>query len=405
MGKAYRAKIYINWPDEIIKQSGKMKKQSLKKAPKNRKYFYEIGIVAVLLAGVLGAGYYSDFVSTGYAIQRLQGVSPEASLPSSMNWAGVPWALFKSNGIADIDINETLIMAVPDPAVINNGANFNITAQGDYVWNKAWFYDGAIWRELTFTADPKRNGSSQYESSGWITKAAISTINGESSISTLPAGKYWFAAYTCQYVDSQWKCGCRTESDCGKWQTQNVVIGDWASNIDLFGDYMSAPPAERPLLAQQITGGQPITKPTISAWQTDFSLNGKVDFADFFLFADNFGLTYQDNNFNASYDLDNDLTVDFDDFFAFADHFGKTLIKIYSGGSSQVIAEGTSYNISMIGTSSASTAVIKVGTEQKTVSEGSATLIGGLNVFADGISQISITDQGQNSVKLSLWKP
>ena len=54
----------------------------------------------------------------------------------------------------------------------------------------------------------------------------------------------------------------------------------------------------------------------------DFDRNGRVDFDDFFVFADNFGLT----NFNATTDLDIDGDVDFDDFFVFADNFGKVMI-------------------------------------------------------------------------------
>ncbi|MBI2501807.1 MAG: hypothetical protein HYW07_01070, partial [Candidatus Latescibacteria bacterium] len=49
----------------------------------------------------------------------------------------------------------------------------------------------------------------------------------------------------------------------------------------------------------------------------DFDGNGRVDFADFFLFADVFG------SVNPLYDLDNSGRVDFADFFLFADDFGK----------------------------------------------------------------------------------
>lgn len=49
----------------------------------------------------------------------------------------------------------------------------------------------------------------------------------------------------------------------------------------------------------------------------DFDANGKVDFSDFFLFADGFGGS------DSKYDLDNSGGVDFSDFFIFADNFGK----------------------------------------------------------------------------------
>jgi len=50
----------------------------------------------------------------------------------------------------------------------------------------------------------------------------------------------------------------------------------------------------------------------------DFTDDGAVDFADFFLFADNFGGMEQ------RYDIVPDGVVDFSDFFLFADSFGKS---------------------------------------------------------------------------------
>ena len=49
----------------------------------------------------------------------------------------------------------------------------------------------------------------------------------------------------------------------------------------------------------------------------DFDMNGRVDFDDFFLFADAFGGT------DPRFDLNGNGRVDFDDFFLFADNFGK----------------------------------------------------------------------------------
>jgi hypothetical protein len=49
----------------------------------------------------------------------------------------------------------------------------------------------------------------------------------------------------------------------------------------------------------------------------DFDGNGRVDYQDFFLFADNFGSTAP------WFDLNGNGRVDYDDFFMFADNFGK----------------------------------------------------------------------------------
>ncbi len=310
-----------------------MKKQKAKKTSRNSRYFLEAGLVAVLVAGAFAFSAYDNFVSTGYSLQRFPGISLTASLPSWATWAGVPWSLFNSNAIANINENETLILAVPDPAAYNEGlkdVNFNITAQGDYIWKTGWLYNGTKWVPFTFSANEILGGSSQYYSSGWVTNASIATVNSQSNsnLSRLKPGGYWFVAYTCQYVNSQWKCGCRTATDCGKWQLQNMIINsssNLAVNTNLFDDYLNAPEAERPLLQEQITGGRTVVVPSVSALQADFSGNRVVDYDDFFQFADVFGKTVLENPAWQKFDLDGDFTVDFEDFFAFASRFGQTV--------------------------------------------------------------------------------
>lgn len=55
----------------------------------------------------------------------------------------------------------------------------------------------------------------------------------------------------------------------------------------------------------------------------DFSGDGRVDFADFLLFVQQFGLSQSDEGYDARYDLDNDGTIGFGDFLIFANAFGK----------------------------------------------------------------------------------
>lgn len=64
------------------------------------------------------------------------------------------------------------------------------------------------------------------------------------------------------------------------------------------------------------SGAAPLEGGTASALPGDFDQNGKVGFADFFLFADAFGGT------EPLFDLDGSGLVDFADFFLFADYFG-----------------------------------------------------------------------------------
>ena len=54
----------------------------------------------------------------------------------------------------------------------------------------------------------------------------------------------------------------------------------------------------------------------------DFSGDDRVDFDDFFLFADRFGSTSDSAAWDPAFDLVPNGAVDFDDFFAFADLFG-----------------------------------------------------------------------------------
>ena len=62
-----------------------------------------------------------------------------------------------------------------------------------------------------------------------------------------------------------------------------------------------------------------------TALRSDFNGDGKVDFDDFFLFADAFGRKQGEPGYDSKFDLDGGGTVDFNDFFTFADDFGKKL--------------------------------------------------------------------------------
>ena len=54
-----------------------------------------------------------------------------------------------------------------------------------------------------------------------------------------------------------------------------------------------------------------------------FGVDSRVDFDDFFIFADHFGLTAEDEMFDSAFDLVANNAVDLADFFAFAANFGK----------------------------------------------------------------------------------
>jgi hypothetical protein len=56
-----------------------------------------------------------------------------------------------------------------------------------------------------------------------------------------------------------------------------------------------------------------------------FGADARVDYDDFFIFADNFGLTAGSETFDSAFDLSPNNAVDFDDFFVFADNFGREM--------------------------------------------------------------------------------
>ena len=60
----------------------------------------------------------------------------------------------------------------------------------------------------------------------------------------------------------------------------------------------------------------------INVIQSDFTRDGKVDYDDFLLFADGFGVKAGQENYLPMFDLDYDNVIGFDDFLLFADQFG-----------------------------------------------------------------------------------
>src|SRR3989344_3461786 len=186
---------------------------------------YEAAFVVLILAVVVSFAYADDVPSSGQAI-----ASGEMSLLSQMSWAGAPWSLFDSNTIIDLNRNDALTK-VQEPVwldAVTKKAEFDIFARGDYIYSTGYVYlsGESRWQPITFAADTERGGGSQYLSGGWISGAAISEGN---SLSLMP-GTNFFVAYTCQWINGQWKCGCRTENDCGKWQVQTFEVSDSTGN-------------------------------------------------------------------------------------------------------------------------------------------------------------------------------
>jgi len=70
-----------------------------------------------------------------------------------------------------------------------------------------------------------------------------------------------------------------------------------------------------------------------------FGVDNKVDYDDFFIFADHFGLQAGEGAFDPAFDLVADNQVNFADFFVFADNFGRTVV-----GTGKVVPEMAGLN-------------------------------------------------------------
>ena len=83
--------------------------------------------------------------------------------------------------------------------------------------------------------------------------------------------------------------------------------------------------------------------------------------------------------------------------------FGASDTRILNGGDTVTVTiGGTSYDVTFQGATSTNTAVIRVGSSQDSITQGSSKEIGGLTVFANKVWQFSTTDQKQNQVKLGI---
>ena len=95
-----------------------------------------------------------------------------------------------------------------------------------------------------------------------------------------------------------------------------------------------------------------------------FGSDDQVGFDDFFILADQFGLTAEDENFEPAFDLSPNNRIDLNDFFTFADFFGRT-----------VEGAGKALPISMAGLNSDARFYLDAGSELPRVGEEMAILV------------------------------
>lgn len=89
-----------------------------------------------------------------------------------------------------------------------------INHPGAYVYQYGYYWAGSGWARFTFDfvdAPPVYGGD-------WISEKAI--INLNLAEKNLTINKTFLIGYTCKKHDGEWKCGCRTQDDCGYWMLQ-----------------------------------------------------------------------------------------------------------------------------------------------------------------------------------------
>lgn len=110
-------------------------------------------------------------------------------------------------------------------------------------------------------------------------------------------------------------------ADVQTWLDQPTTNFGWM----LLGDETGGRTAKRFDSRQHATSSKrPVLTVGFGVYSTatDFDLSGAVDFDDFFAFADHFGRSSTDGQWDTRFDLSPNGAVDFDDFFVFADDFG-----------------------------------------------------------------------------------
>ena len=246
----------------------------------------ELLAIILLLSLTLFISSYSNFVAEGNVISQI---------PSWAVWAGVPW-----------DVTEPSVTRLT--ADFQNGRAV-INADAHYIWRTGYIWNPTErkWKQFTFPQ------SSQYE--GWASGSARAEIPLTSD--DVVNGDNYVVAYTCQWKNERWYCGCLNENACSRWQLQTFTARKFDNAVlEDMGRYITNPGSVPDL--QSRTASMAVPDNGIAGEpRADFTNDGRVDFDDFFMFADVFGSA------DSTYDLSNNGRVDFDDFFVFADNFGK----------------------------------------------------------------------------------
>ena len=155
---------------------------------------------------------------------------------------------------------------------------------------------------------------------GFFPSTSWSNVGGD-FLATASASQSVDGTGSYTWTSQQLKADVQTWVDSATVNFGWILIGDESTTTTSkrFLSRDSNDSSLRPQLIVDYTPSAANNTPLVG----DFNGDDLVDFSDFFAFADRFGLTTADANWDAQYDIDADNDVDFDDFFVFADNFGK----------------------------------------------------------------------------------
>ncbi|MBW2992294.1 hypothetical protein KY345_03700 [Candidatus Woesearchaeota archaeon] len=122
-----------------------------------------------------------------------------------------PYNIFENNQMIFITPGTISATSGQDKVQVRLAA----TLDGGFIYNRGYIYTAQGWQEYTFYT--KTVGGSN-----WIRDSADADLS--IPVADLSEGENYVLAYTCKKYDGVWKCGCRSENDCGYWMLQTFTL-------------------------------------------------------------------------------------------------------------------------------------------------------------------------------------
>ena len=94
----------------------------------------------------------------------------------------------------------------------------SVEQDGGFVYKRGYYYSVGQqkWIPYTFPQETVRG-------SNWIRESSEADLEIPLQNNLLP-GENYILAYSCKKYDGEWKCGCRSENDCGYWMLNTFTL-------------------------------------------------------------------------------------------------------------------------------------------------------------------------------------